>query len=208
MYFLHNKNVVFQNKDDQKHTLFTCFNYKKMVLGCEFAKTPITKLFCVNTHHMTACCLRSPAYFGPLTHRSQVSLFLCQTPRSTDSSLWFPIKHEHAWAAPLFIVGLQIGTRAHPKSAFGPFHSKEAFADFLRPPGKRIRTGAAESISLRQNSTKSPSPRQSCQRFGGALKEKKKRRRKKWFKSIRKGMVYPVRGSTGVVRSWSALRLL
>lgn len=177
-----------ENRDDQKHTLFTCFNDKKLVLGREFAKTPITKLFCVNMHHHTACCFRSSAYFGPLTHRSQVSLFLCQIPRSTDSSLWFPIKHEHAWAAPLFIVGLQIGTRAHPKSAFGPFRSKEAFADFLGPLAKGSAQMQQNPSVLRQNSTKSPSPIQSCQRFGGALKKKRKRRRRKWFKSIRKGL--------------------
>lgn len=48
------------------------------------------------------------------THHSQVPLPpLTDAPQHCLQALQFPIKHEHAKAAVLFIVGLQIGTRAH-----------------------------------------------------------------------------------------------
>lgn len=58
----------------------------------------------------TAADSYSSAYLGQLPQRSQVSFLLRQIPHSTDFSLSFPIKQEHAEAALLFIVGLQIGT--------------------------------------------------------------------------------------------------
>lgn len=70
----------------------------------------------------------SEVCFLKLTHHSQVSL----PPLPDTPQLWLKAAiSNQTWAcvaAGLFIVGLQIGTRAHPKLVCGPFYLKKQYA--------------------------------------------------------------------------------
>lgn len=152
---------------------------------------------CKNTYYQAILCEHAPPHsllFASISIfraiNSPVTGF--PLPLSDTPQHWLqPLISNQAWACVSCSSIYSRPANRHKstsKISLRTISFKRSFRRFSETTREMIRTDASESISLRQNSTESPSPRQSCQRFGGALKKRKKRRRKKWFKSIRKGL--------------------
>lgn len=140
---------------------------------------------CKNTSYQDILCEHAPSHSSLLAFigifravNSPVTGF--PPPLSDTPQHWLqPLISNQAWACVSCSTIYSQPANRHKstsKTCLRTISLKEAFTRFLRPRGKG-------SIQIQQNpSSKGPSPIQSCQKFVGALKKKKK-----GFKSVSKG---------------------